>query len=400
VFANGGITSSGGHPSQIYDPGGTARWLDDAYVPIDDRAALERKWAGILAGKPDFIKVYLEYSEEHPSRHSKPAFVGRYGIDPKLLPAVVERAHRSGLEVSCHVSSAEDFRTAVASGVDEINHLPLERITPADAREAARRRVTVVTTVVSHRPSEGSKDLDGIPRENLRLLAGASVSLALGTDHPALSVLDEADRIRDLDVFDDLALLRLLVVETPRAVAPARTAGSLEDGAEGTFLVLEGNPLTESANLRRIRLRVKRGLVLTPPSTGKPSVAEAMMPVLMRSGVDSALTVYDQLRRERPDRYDFGEQALNGLGYTMMAHQQISAAVTIFKHNASRFQDSPNVYDSLADGLLAARDTVGAVNAYEEVLRALERSPRGAPEYRRSLETRARDQLARLRGGR
>lgn len=398
VYSNGGITATGGHPTQIYESGTAGdkpRWVDDAYVTVDDLAALDRKWPRVLEGRPDFIKAYLEHSED-PERRS--GDVGGWGLDPRLLPAVVKRAHDSGLKVSCHVASAADFRVAMAAGVDEINHLPLERLTAADAREAARRRVTVVTTVVSHRSAEGIADLDAVHRENLRLLAAAGVSLALGTDNPTLTVLDEFDRIRALGALDDVTLLRLLVVDTARAIFPNRAIGSLADGAEASFIALEGNPLTDPANLRKIRLRLKRGVPIDPPAGPKPSIAEAMVPAFMGGGLDSAFAVYERLKREQPGNYDFGEQSLNGLGYALLQHKQAAAAVAIFQRNAALFPESPNVYDSLADGHLAAGDSLRAAEAYDRVLKALGQSPKGSPESRQNLETRARDFIAKTRG--
>ncbi len=247
---------------------GETRWLDDAYVAVDDGRMLEQKWPRVLAQKPDFLKVYLESSEFHARRALDPESYGRYGLDPALLPAVVARAHRSKLRVSCHVTTAEDFRTAVAAGVDEINHLPLEAITAADARAAARRHVTVVTTLVSHKSHERSAAIDAMHRANLKLLAASGVPLALGTDHPTMTVLDEADRLRALGVFDDAAIVRLLTRDTFHAIAPERRAGRLEDGAEASLLVLDGNPLEDFASLRKVRLRMKAGVRVDPPAAG------------------------------------------------------------------------------------------------------------------------------------
>ncbi|NOT32935.1 MAG: hypothetical protein HOP12_02060, partial [Candidatus Eisenbacteria bacterium] len=131
VYANGGLTAGNGHPAQIYD-GATAtaspRWIDDAYFTIDDRKQLELKWPRVVAGRPDFIKVYLEHSEAHAARSHDPTRRGGFGLDPALLPTIVRRAHGAGLTVSAHVASAADFRVAMTSGVDEITHLPLERL--------------------------------------------------------------------------------------------------------------------------------------------------------------------------------------------------------------------------------------------------------------------------------
>ena len=135
TYSLGCLTSSGGHPVQLYDraaeqiDGWTAeRMKGEAYYEIDDRESLAAAWSSIASSQPDFIKVILERSEEHEARRDDDAFYGRRGLDPGLLPEVIERAHNAGLRVSVHVTSREDFRTAVSSGADEISHLPLERL--------------------------------------------------------------------------------------------------------------------------------------------------------------------------------------------------------------------------------------------------------------------------------
>jgi hypothetical protein len=400
-FANGGLTSRGGHPAQIYENGDPQghRWADDAYVAVSDLAELERKWPRVLAARPDFVKVYLESSEAHASRRDAPEFFGRRGLDPALLGPVVERAHRARLTVSCHVTSSADFHAAVAAGVDEISHLPLAPIADADAREAARRGIVVVTTTVSHRPADGVPDLDGLHRENLRRLVSAGARLALGTDHPTLTVVDEVERVRALGVLDDAALLRLLTYESAKVIFPERKLGPLAPGVEASFLVLAGDPLQDFSQLRRVDMRFKRGVRVEPPPApdAKPSVAEAMMAPLMSGDLDGALALYHRLKRDEPGVHDFGEQALNQLGYAILRHGSAATAIAVFLKNAEAFPRSPNVYDSLADGYLAARDTIRAAAAYDRVLEVLAAEHGGRPEFRKQLETRAREQLARLR---
>src|SRR5918998_1074380 len=94
------------------------------YFVIDNRADLDRKWQSILAGRPDFIKTYLQYSEEYAKRKDDEAYKDWRALDPALLPAIVRRAHRAGLRVSTHVETATDFHNALVAGVDEINHMP------------------------------------------------------------------------------------------------------------------------------------------------------------------------------------------------------------------------------------------------------------------------------------
>jgi hypothetical protein len=107
---------------------------NEAYFIIDTAADLESKWPLIRAGNPDVIKTYLEHSEEFAKRKDDPSFYGRRGLDPAILAAIVERAHADGLRVATHVATAADFHNALAAGVDEIAHLPLEPIDPRTRR--------------------------------------------------------------------------------------------------------------------------------------------------------------------------------------------------------------------------------------------------------------------------
>ena len=94
-----------------------------AYFVIDDEADLEAKWPAILAGKPDFIKTFLLFSEEFEKRREVPN-VAQGARPRRCSPRSCARRMRSGLRVSTHVDTAADFRHAVEAGVDEINHLP------------------------------------------------------------------------------------------------------------------------------------------------------------------------------------------------------------------------------------------------------------------------------------
>jgi imidazolonepropionase-like amidohydrolase len=398
-FANGGLTSPGGHPVQIYEREGAsgARTRgDDAYFEVADRAELDLRWPRVLAGKPDFIKVYLESSEFHAARAKDPAYFGRRGLDPALLPELVRRASAAGLPVSAHVTSAADFRAAVAAGVKEIAHLPLAPITREDAAAAARAGVTVVTTVVSHRPAGAVADPNALHRENLRLLREAGVAIVIGTDHPMLTAADEAIALARLGGFTPAEVLRMLTETTTRYLHPGRKVGRLAAGDEASFVVLEGDPIADLENLKRVAWSMSRGyrveLPVLPPT--KPSIADSMAPLLMRGDLPGALALHERTRRERPNDFDFGEQQLNALGYRMLQHGAVEGALAIFRRNAEVFPNSANVHDSMADAHLAARDSVAAAASYRKLLEMLPANPHYSAEYRAGLEKRAKEFLA------
>lgn len=376
IYSNGGLTASGGHPAQIYDQIGARIGLTpgeadgQVYFIVDDAAALERRWPEVLAGRPDFIKTYLETSEEYETRRDDPAYYGKRGLDPALLPDIVRRARASGLRTACHVTTRHDFLVAVQAGVDIIAHLPLEALTDDDARAAAKRGTTVVTTVLSHRPTPGVDDLHALHAKNLATLSKHGVALALGTDNGGVDVVDEAIAVRDLGVFDTATVINLLTRDTPRLIFPARRIGCLADGCEATFVALSGNPLQEIRNLRAVSTRVRNGhaLDIREPERKRP-VLEGMAPAFHKGGVDAALAEYRRLRKDEPDHWDFSEAQLNAFGYQLLAHGAIDDAIKVFDANAALFPDSFNVWDSLGEAWMKKGEKARAIELYEKSLR-------------------------------
>lgn len=384
LYANGGLTASGGHPVQIYDvmsqqlPGWTRKDMEDqAYFIIDTEKDLDQKWPVIMAEQPDFIKTYLEYSEEFEKRKADPAFYGKRGLDPRLLPRIVQKAHAEGLRVVVHINTAADFRNAISAGVDEIAHLPLERLTEADVKAAATRGLTVVTTTMSHRPTGHVKDIDDVHRHNINLLMRAGVRLAVGTDDNSRTVIAEAENLHRLGVFDNLTLLKLMAEVTPQTIFPGRKIGYLREGYEASFLVLNGNPVADFANIRKVTARIKKGHLLDVPAEAAklPSINDAIVHTLMGENVAAAIAQYRKLKKEHPAEYDFSEKELNALGYQLLNHARVADAIEIFKLNVEMFPQGSNAYDSLGEAYLRNNDRDLAIKHYKK---SLELNPKNA----------------------
>jgi hypothetical protein len=291
AFSNGGLTSTGGHPEPLHlylasvgvFPGLKPEDMESrAYFILDSEADVEAKWPGILAGKPDFIKTFLLFTDED-LPGGKPR---HHGLEPEVLKAVVRRAHASGLRVTTHIDTVSDFRHAVEAGVDEINHLPQpdQRYSPdlsayvidaATARLAARKGITVVTTASTTERLSPGLSAEWIPAmranqvANLRTLREAGVKIAIGSDSISgeRRFVTAADEVRFLaahGMLDPLALLQAWAVNTPKTIFPERKLGELREGFEASFLVLGGDPLEDPANLQRIAMRVKQARVLPP----------------------------------------------------------------------------------------------------------------------------------------
>jgi imidazolonepropionase-like amidohydrolase len=298
VFANGGLIPSGGHPLGLVkrnqERGGMTKEDGEGgfYFIIDDEAELNRKWETILAGKPDFIKTYLLYSEEYAKRKDDEAYFDWKGLNPALLPEIVRRAHRAGLRVSTHVETATDFHNALVAGVDEVNHMPgfrperndvanynnnLSRyeITAADAQLASRNHVFVVTTMgETIRWTLDEKEKAAPARvavrqmlvHNLQVLMKHGVRVAIGSDSYRQNSLSEAMSLYNLQAFDNLTLLKMWCETTAATIFPRRKLGHLKEGYEASFLVLSGDPLQDFTNVQKIEKRFKQGEFLSLPA--------------------------------------------------------------------------------------------------------------------------------------
>lgn len=290
VFAHGGMTATDGHPLGLVkrniDRGGMLpEDADGGFCWIIDTVAdLDRKLPRILAGKPDFIKTTLVYSEEFAKRKDDKNYFTWKGLNPALLPEIVKRVHRAGLRVSTHVESATDFHHAVVAGADEINHLPgfrpenndpvkgydnlaRYRIAEADARLAGRRKISVVTTSgttidMSFKEGVDTKKAEAVREmltHNLQILHRHGVRIAIGSDSFRQTSQPEALNLKRLGAFDSLTLLKMWCETTAAAIFPKRKIGHLKDGFEASFLALSGNPLQDFSNIKGIELRFKQG---------------------------------------------------------------------------------------------------------------------------------------------
>ena len=292
TFSNAGLTGPGGHPMGLY----LRNLSRGAMLPTDtnstegfiwiiaDKDDLARKWPSIVAGKPDFIKVFLLYSDEYRKRLNDSSFFNWRGIDPKLVPDIVHRAHTASLRVMAHVETAADFRNAVESGVDQVGHTPgfrgneqtkLPNIAPyelsdADAESAARRGTFVVTTlggIVAFPPtgqdSVMRRTADSLFARNLRMMKKHRVRVIVGSDSYRTTSVPEAMYLASLGVYSNAELLKLWTDETPRAIFPNRRIGRLAPGYEASFLVLDKDPIADFSNVKTIRLRVKQGFTIS-----------------------------------------------------------------------------------------------------------------------------------------
>jgi hypothetical protein len=263
------------------------------HILVDSREELERKLPGVLDTDPTMVKVILAFSEEFEQRRNDPTFLGKRGMDPRLLSEVVRASHARGIRVAAHIDTAADFRAALNASVDIVAHLPGLRIgesagyppdapidrfllTAADAEQARRQGTLVETTVMASRALRTVGDpaqaaTRAIFTHNAKLLLQSGVHLIVGSDLYAGTVVDEAltlgrqalvPGVEPLAILENAELLLVWTIDTPKAMFPGRRIGSLQSGSEANLLVLAGNPVADLSNVRRIMRRMKEGYLV------------------------------------------------------------------------------------------------------------------------------------------
>jgi tetratricopeptide (TPR) repeat protein len=103
-------------------------------------------------------------------------------------------------------------------------------------------------------------------------------------------------------------------------------------------------------------------------SEPKLELSDTLFVTIFESGIDSAISRYNYLKKTMPDQYDFREVQLNILGYLLLKNQKVKEAIEIFKLNSEVYPASSNVYDSLAEGYLADGNKELAAENYQKSL--------------------------------
>ncbi|HKB76154.1 MAG TPA: amidohydrolase family protein [Myxococcales bacterium] len=153
-FAGPLLTAPRGYPTQSWGANGYGLELA---TPEQARAAVQR-----LAGAG--------------ARFVKLAFDRRFPVlDPEVARAAAQEAHRLGLRVAAHALDVDAVRRALDAGIDVLAHTPVEALPDELVREAAARKLWVISTLHAFGGTAGALD-------NLRRLRAAGVRVAYGTD--------------------------------------------------------------------------------------------------------------------------------------------------------------------------------------------------------------------------
>jgi imidazolonepropionase-like amidohydrolase len=216
----------------------------------------------------DVIKVYADY-RWGPNGEARPAFTERE------LAHVVEIASSSGRPVVAHASTAEGMRRAAAAGVQTIEHG--DNGTPEVFALMKAKGTVLVPTVaagdailryrgyVAGRGAEPARITE--KRASVAAALAAGVIIANGSD---VGVFAHGENWRELELLQQYGMPTLAVLKSATSVAAdvlgRKDLGRVIGGAVADLIAVDGDPTRDLTALRKVRLVVQAGRVITPES--------------------------------------------------------------------------------------------------------------------------------------
>lgn len=159
-------------------------------------------------------------------------------------------------------ATPEEARRAdpdILAAMDDLNEIPSDK-----------RPERVATLMAEAKPPEPPR----IAMENLKKLADAGVTIVMGTDAGNIGTLHGPSIHREMRLMQEsgltpLKILRAATTNGARALGLETKGGVIAPGKLADLVVLDADPLADSANLARVHRTIKGGVVFDPETLMK-----------------------------------------------------------------------------------------------------------------------------------
>lgn len=211
----------------------------------------------------DFIKVYADY-RWGPNREAAATFT------VAEIKTMVEIAESSGRYVVAHASSEEGMRRAIEGGVETIEHG--DSGTPEIFRLMAREGIGFCPTLAAGdaitQYGGWKKGIDPDParivnkKKSFKMALDAGVKIVFGGD---VGVFSHGDNVRELEMMVDYGMdtksTLISATSLNAEMFHLNRLGNVKDGFLADLIAVEGDPLDNISNLRKVTLVMKNGVV-------------------------------------------------------------------------------------------------------------------------------------------
>jgi imidazolonepropionase-like amidohydrolase len=305
-----GLTAPDSHPMGLLRELRAVDKLGSHFREVDT-VEEARSWVKkIAAEKPDGLKIY----------HSRSEFPGTNCLDcnrekqkPEVLKALIEEGHAHGLRVFAHVAWPSEAREVAEAGVDCLAH-PIthaetgaQRVFELMAEKGVWMHSTIVrvenyfalrvepflreklrgkvadaildSLAMENSVARARHEGDGISADarrifdvtmaNIRRARKAGVAIVLGTDSGGVAGLHGVGVPRELELLNEAGLtaMEAIVAGTKTAagaIGQGDRLGTVEPGKLADMIVIDGDPLRDISNVRKLALVIKDGAVFDP----------------------------------------------------------------------------------------------------------------------------------------
>ncbi len=233
--------------------------------PADGHDDLIRVVRDQIGHGADVIKVYADY-RWGPEGTAEATFTQRE------LELIVAVAQSSGRHVVAHAASPEGMRRAILASVRTIEHG--DGGTPEIFQLMQEKGVALCPTlaagdaIMQYRGWE--KGVDPEPKRMVNKRASFSAALAAKVTIVAggdVGVFPHGDNVRELEMMVDYGMTPLAVLRSVTAVNAdvfgiERKVGRVRPGLLADLVVVEGDPVKNISNLRKVKMVMKGGRLL------------------------------------------------------------------------------------------------------------------------------------------
>lgn len=220
--------------------------------------------------------------------------------------------------------------------------------------------------------------------EQVGAMRRAGVRFLAGTDalnpfaFPGFSLHDELELLVEGGL-TPLEAIQSATVNPAEYMGQSREVGTVDVGKAADLVLLDGNPLENIGNTKRIAAVVIGGRLLqrgeldrmlgeAERTANLKSISDTLFRTIDAKGMAAAVAQYRDLKANARETYDFGEDELNELGYRLLKADKVADAIEVFRLNVEAYPNSSNVYDSLGEAYAAAGKTALAIENYEKSL--------------------------------
>jgi len=178
---------------------------------------------------------------------------------------IIEIAHKRGTRVATHIGLSRDIQHAINVGVEEFAHMVIDPL-PDDLITKMVDAGTYVTPTIEIQKGWG---FDTYILDNLGRFVKAGGKVVLGTDYASDTFFEFelGMPLKEILWMQEAGMTPMQIIESATKNAAVvcnlgSVLGTLEEGKIADILVINGNPLKDLTNLKKVRLVLKGGKII------------------------------------------------------------------------------------------------------------------------------------------